>query len=64
MDFADPEISRWLHAVWPVNGSFYHFLGQLVLSAGQARLVQAHHFWQVELVDVEPDHNPGARCPV
>ncbi|RIT50050.1 hypothetical protein D2E80_07495 [Mycobacteroides abscessus] len=64
MDFADHEISRWLHAVWPVNDGVYHFLGRLVLSVGQARWVQAHNFWPVELVDVEPDHNPGARCPV
>ncbi|PVA29993.1 hypothetical protein D2E30_03965 [Mycobacteroides abscessus] len=38
------------------------FLGQLVLSACHAGWVQAHNFWPVELVDVEPDHDPGARC--
>ncbi|EIU37101.1 hypothetical protein L836_4322 [Mycobacteroides abscessus MAB_110811_2726] len=47
-----------------MDSSVYRFLGQLVFSTGHARWVQAHNFWPVELVDVEPDHNPGARCPV
>ncbi|ARQ66441.1 hypothetical protein B9M81_21480 [Mycobacteroides abscessus] len=42
MDFADHVSSPGPHAVWPVDSSVYHFLGQLVLSAGQARWVQAY----------------------
>ncbi|RIR61023.1 hypothetical protein D2E33_08390 [Mycobacteroides abscessus] len=64
VDFSDHASSPGPHAVWPVDSSVYRFLGQLVFSTGHARWVQAHNFWPVELVDVEPDHNPGARCPV
>ncbi|RIT28895.1 hypothetical protein D2E76_26325 [Mycobacteroides abscessus] len=42
VDFADHVISPGPHAVWPVDSSVYHLLGQLVLSAGHARWVQAY----------------------
>ncbi|RIS88264.1 hypothetical protein D2E44_07415 [Mycobacteroides abscessus] len=48
VDFADHEISRWLHDVWPVNGRVYHLLGRLVLGAGYAR-------WGTSIFAISPE---------
>ncbi|PVA13078.1 hypothetical protein D2E28_21450 [Mycobacteroides abscessus] len=48
VDFADHVISPGAHAVWPVDSSVYHFLGQLVLSTGHAR-------WGTSIFAISPE---------